>query len=211
MSHLVVQTKPLLQEAERSFALKDWSGRLIEMSGLAILSCSLSFIYQAQKEQALVAWVTPKTTGFFPPDAWEWGIDWEALWVVRLSELQAMKRATDTLLRQGAFALVVLDISTEVCDVPLSLQTRWLGLCQKNQVALLCLRGGAGDITRPLHPTASRLRESHLGSLISLRLQTERQQKAADRWQLCARVVKDKRLGPFGFFEQICHAPTGLR
>ena len=92
------------------------AGRLAELSGTgatALLTAAFGLVLEAQQAGDPVAWVTSRTSSFFPPDAAEGGVDLEALAVVRAEDTVQAARAADQLLRSGGFGLVVLDLASD--------------------------------------------------------------------------------------------------
>ena len=177
------------------FCLADFAGRLAELSGLALTpACEL--VLDAQRHDEFVAWITPRDSSFFPPDAAQTGIDLDALVVVRVPTPRDVGRASDPLLRSGAFGLVVLDLGAHAL-LPTPLQARLLGLAQKHHTALLCL-------------TDKPRGAPSLGSLVSLHAYAHRRRVASHF--ICELIVeKDKRRGPTWKHEALCHGPAGLR
>jgi recombination protein RecA len=177
--------------------VSEWSfsalvGRLTELTGAA-LTPAFSVVLEAQRLGEPVAFVGNASSGFFPPDAAESGIDLDALVVVRAQngDAAAIARAADQLARSGAFGLLVIDLAAATTAVPAPLLTRLLGLAQKHGAAMLFL-------------TAART--PPLGSLISLRVECRRKRGAVELL-----VVKDKRRAPGWTARQECRGPAGLR
>lgn len=190
------------------WSLEQVAGRLVEISGvgaMAPLTLAFGLVLQAQQQNEPVAWIARNDSLFYPPDAAEDGIDLDALTIVRVPDGRAVARATDQLVRSGAFGLVVLDLSaparaprTGGCDVPVPLQIRLAGLAHKYQTALLCLtmKGDAAP---------------SLGPLVSLRVAARRKRLADGRFSCELTVLKDKRQGPTWRYAEVCHGPAGLR
>jgi recombination protein RecA len=174
------------------------AGRLAELSGTgasALLTAAFGLVLEAQQAGDPVAWVTSRTSSFFPPDAAEGGVDLEALAVVRVEDALQAARAADQLLRSGGFGLVVLDLAwgTGEVRVPAPQQVRLLGLAQKHAAAVLALTAKGPD--RP-----------SLGSLVSVRAEARRGPGPTCE----VRVLKDKRRGPGETRREACRAPAGL-
>ncbi len=192
------------------------SGRLVEISGRespAMLTAAMALVRDAQEEGETTAWVTPRGSLFFPPDAEAGGVDLGALAVIRVPELRHVAPAADKLARSGAFGLIVLDLQGEGrrlgsrdgrrrpprdTVVPTPLQSRLLGLAQKHDIAVVFLLDKPGR-----HPS--------LGSLISLRGEATRTRIGHNRFQVEVRVVKDKYRAPGWSHTSLCHGPAGLR
>jgi recombination protein RecA len=153
-------------------------------------------VLEAQRQGEPVAWITLQERSFYPPDVAEGGVDLDALVIVRVPEARAAARAADQLIRSGAFGLIVLDLAAGAA-VPIPLQTRLVGLAQKHQAAILCItEKGSGSPS--------------LGSLVSLRVQAQRQRCADDRFSCGLTVLKDKRRGPTWTHAEVCRGPAGL-
>ena len=176
-----------------SFALENLSGRLTELSSFgngAPLTLASGLILEAQLTGETAAWIACGESSFYPPDFARSGIDLEALPVVRVPDAAAGARAADKLVRSGAFGLVVLDLAgsrsagmrTPCTMVPLPLQSRLLALASKHGTAIVFL-------------TEKNLDAPSLGSLISLRAQTQRRRAQEGRYACDVEVVKDKRHG----------------
>ena len=102
------------------------------------LTAVAALILQAQQVGEAAAWIGFGNSIFFPPDVAEWGIDLEALPVIRVTDARAAYSAGDQLLRSGAFGLVVLDLKTRA-QMPLAVQSRLAALARKHRAALVCL------------------------------------------------------------------------
>ena len=104
------------RKAPRAWNLSSLAGRLTEMSDSGAapsLTAAAALILQAQQRGEPAAWIGFGNSIFFPPDFAEWGIDLEALPVIRVPDALAASGAADQLLRSGAFGLVVLDLKSE--------------------------------------------------------------------------------------------------
>lgn len=175
------------------------AGRFVELSGsgaTATLTLAFGLVLDAQQHGEPVAWITPRESSFYPPDAAEGGIDLAALVVIRVPDRRAAARAADRLLRSGAFGLVVLDLGA-AAELPIPLQARLAGLAHHHHTALVAL-------------TARREDAPSLGSLISLRVVAERKWIAEDRFLCELTVLKDKRRGPTWTHQEVCRGPAGL-
>lgn len=193
-------TLPCEQEGPAlRWSRSELAGRLVELSswgGGALLTLAFDLVLQAQHEGEPVAWITRSST-FFPPDAARCGIDLDALPVILVPDARSGARAADTLVRSGAFGLVVLDLGADAVVAP-PLQTRLLGLASKHAAAVVFL-------------TEKPSEAPSLGSLVSLRAQAVRSRTAEDRFSCEARVLKDKRRGPGWSHREFRHGPAGLR
>lgn len=185
--------------ASGAWAFAELAGYLAELSGqgaTATVTAALRLAWEAQCQGEPVAWVTATTRCFYPPDAIDNGLDLDALAVVRVPDAPGIGRAADTLVRSGAFGLVVLDLG---CDAALSEKqlTRLLGLARKHGTAIVCL-------------TAKPDAAPSLGGLVSMRASVERDRAADDgfAWRLTA--LKDKRRAPGWQHQEACYGPAGL-
>jgi len=174
------------------------SGRLVELVGgkdSASLTLTASLLRDAQAEGETTAWVMRCRSGVFPPDLDRWGIDLEALVVVRVPDGLSVARASDRLARSGAFGVIVLDLGRDA-RVPTPLLSRLMGLARKHGTAVLFL-------TAPDAPS--------LGSLVSLRASTTLRREGDDRFVAELHAVKDKRRAPGWTHVEACCGPPGLR
>jgi recombination protein RecA len=177
--------------AEESAPL--WShfrpGQLLELSGQAPgkLSTVARLILRAQAEAEPVVWVAARNeAGFYPPDFALAGIDLRALVVVRVPCEQgahALVRASEVLLRSGAFGLLVLDFAgTAVPRGELAWQARLSGLVRRHEARVVML-------------TSSRREDPSLGPLIGLRIEPHAESQLGGesaRVLLTQRVLKSK-------------------
>ena len=200
-------------EPARRCSMTSLVGSLAELSGgprSATLTFACRLVLEAQQRAEPVAWSTDPTSSFFPPDAADSGVDLDALAVIRTEKKE---RAADLLVRSGGFGLVVLDRG-RLLDLPLPIQTRLAGLAKRHHTAIVILT----EKTR-VSPS--------LGSLVSLRADASRTQKAGDRFLCELNILKDKRYG-YGTHSEYsghlgsghpgegaqvegCRAPAGLR
>ncbi|MDH3627427.1 MAG: recombinase A [Acidobacteriota bacterium] len=179
------------------------TGRFAEISGgqaTASLTLVFQLVLEAQRQAEPVVWIGHRQSVFFPPDAARAGVDLEGLPVVWAPDDRAAARATDYVLRSGAFGLVLLDLGARP-RLPISVQTRLAGLAKHHGTALLCI-------------TEKEDRQPSVGSLISLRAHSVRSRRprpeAADRFLCELQVLKDKRRGPGWHHEEVCRGPEGL-
>ncbi len=176
------------------------AGRVVELSGIgatAPLTFACSLILDAQEQSEPVAWITQSPSHFFPPDVSEHGIDLAALALVRVPDTASAVRAADLLTRSGAFGVVVLDLGRDL-GVPFALQARLVQLARQHATVILCL-------------TEKATHSPSFSSLVSLRVETQRQHVGPDRFRCVLRAVKDKRAGPgWRIIDEYC-GPLGLR
>lgn len=185
--------------AGRGWCLPALRGRLVEISSSgtsASLSAVTALLYEAQRRNEPVAWITTGSSTFFPPDLEESGIDLDAVPVVWGPDMVQGARAADELLRSGAFGVVVLDLGAQR-DLPLAMQARLSGLVKHHRATLVF-------VTRKRRDAAS------LGSLVSLRCDGALRRSAFNRFTWELDVLKDKRQGPGWRHEEVCHGPDGL-
>ena len=198
--HVIRLSEHLRQQQPRAdsspaWSLTELSGRLSEISGqgaVASLTAAFCLVHRAQLEKELVAWIALESSAFFPPDVEQCGVDLHSLVVVRVPSDRAAARATDHLLRSGAFGLIVLDLG-ERADIAIPMQGRLVGLAKRHDTAVVCLTE---------KPTSS----PSIGSMVSLRAEARRHVDA-----IRIRIVKDKRRGPSWSHEEKVRGPAGLR
>lgn len=181
------------------WGLDTLAGRFVELSGSAssaTLTAAAALILEAQLRGEPTAWVAGRPSVFFPPDFAASGIDLEALPVIHVPDTTRAARVTDSLLRSGGFAIVVLDLGAEAV-LPLAFQTRLAGLARKHHTALLCITKKGTDAPS-------------LGSLVSIRAQVEKKRTDFDRFACEVHVVKDKRRGPGWGHREVCRGPDGM-
>jgi recombination protein RecA len=157
--------QPSLQAARGPLWSHFRAGQLLELSGQAPgkLSTVARLIVRAQAEGEPVVWVAARNeAGFYPPDFALAGIDLAALVVVRVPHEQgphALVRASEVLLRSGAFGLLVLDFADTVLPRgELAWQARLSGLVRRHEARAVLL-------------TSSRREDPSLGPLIGLRVE----------------------------------------
>lgn len=187
------------KETPQSWNLSTFSGRLGEISGTrdsATLTLTFHIVRDAQRCGESVVWIARKESIFYPPDVAELSVDLEALNVVWAGSPRLATKAADQLVRSGGFGLVVLDLGANA-NLPLSVLSRLAGLVKKHRAALLFL-------------TEKGPKQNSLGSLISIRMQTQRTRKDKDLFLCRAQAVKDKRIGPGWVHEEIGHGPDGV-
>ena len=89
-----------VRDTSRVWNLSSLAGRLTEVSDSGAapsLTAAAALILQAQQRGEPVAWISFGNSIFFPPDFAEWGIDLEALPVIRVPDGLAASRAADQL------------------------------------------------------------------------------------------------------------------
>jgi recombination protein RecA len=174
-------------------------GRVGEISGsraTAALTLAMRLVLEAQRRGEPVAWIARGESMFYPPDVAGAAVDLDALVVVRAPEIRSAARAADLLVRSGAFGLVILDLGANARVEP-PVQARLVGLAHKHHSAVVYL-------------TEKERERPSVGSLISMRVEAARVRLEHGRFLCEARILKDKRRGPGGSHEEICHGPDGL-
>ncbi len=198
MSRSIVLVREVASPEVAPWGFAGITGRFVEISGTGSttgLTLAFRLALEAQRQREPVAWITPRESSFYPPDAAEGGVDLEALVVVRVPDAKGIPRAADRLVRSGGFGLVVLDLAG--AGIPTPLQARLAGLAQKHHAALICL-------------TEKAEKAPSLGSLVSLRVHAQRKPVAEDRFACELTALKDKRRGPTWSHTEICRGPAGL-
>ena len=184
---------------EPSWQLESLLGRLVELStwrsgGALTLACGL--VLEAQQAGEPVVWVTARESSFFPPDFDAFGVDLDALAVLRLPRANALPRAADALARADAFGLIVLDLTSSALNsrtpnsrsldsrslgsstlsacsaLTPALEARLAAAAQKHQAAIVCLTE---------KPPSSR----SLGPMVSLRVHAHVERAGAEHGSSC--------------------------
>jgi len=202
--------RPEIQPGGSQWALAAIAGRLVEVTGAedtAALTMVVQLLLDAQQQGEQTAWVACTGSLPFPPDLLENGLDLEALIVVRVPDLLAGARAADSLIRSGAFGLVVVDVD-ETPRIPTPVLARLASLAQRHHTALIFLTQYRAVSRSASAGTGG---TSPLGSLISLRVRARRQRLAADRFRCWLEVLKDKRRGPTWGVDEVCRGAPGMR
>lgn len=184
--------------ASSGWKVQDMAGRMVEISGIygaARLTTAFCLVLDAQMRREPTAWVALPESTYYPPDAADFGVDLEALPVVRAPNGAMAVRAAEELVRSGAFGLVVVDLGCEK-SIPMALQTRILGLAQKHIAAVVFL-------------TEKQPEEESLSSLISLRVEAYTTRTRAG-YELNIRSIKDKQKGPGRVYQEVCCGSAGL-
>ena len=188
-----------VHDAARAWNLSSLAGRLTEVSDSGAapsLTAAASLILQAQQRGEPTAWISFGNSIFFPPDFAEWGIDLEALPVIRVPGALTASYAADQLLRSGAFGLVVLDLKAQT-EMRMAVQSRLAALARKHHAVLLCL-------------TRKKKGAPSLGPLVSLHGEGRISRTAFSRFDWQIRIVKDKRGAPGWSHTESCHGTHGL-
>lgn len=185
-----------------TWTLQSMAGRLVELSAEAKsshLTAAVGLVLEAQLDDDRAAWVTLEGSSFFPPDVVDTGIDLDAMPVVRVPDARTAGRAANHLLRSGGFGLVVVDLAGGAeSSLPVPILSRLLGVAREHDAVVLLL-------TRKAEEAPS------MHSLISLRAEAQWRRADEGDYELCVRVLKDKRGGPGWAHVEICRGPAGLR
>lgn len=184
------------------FDLAELRGRLAELCGWRtspVLTFALALVFDAQCAGESAAWITPRASSFYPPDAAENGVDLDALLVVRVPDVAGVAdaaRSADLLARSGAFGLIVLDLGARA-HVPMAVLSRLSGLARAHDLAIVFL-------------TEKPREEASLGSLISLRADARFSATSPGEFACELTVAKDKRCAGTWIHTERRHGPDGL-
>ena len=199
------------------------AGRLVELSadGESVASArtttAVSLLRHAQQSGETTAWVQPSGGFLFPPDLEHNGIDLEALAVIHVPPAPCspqgraalrhrpavaphrLCKAAEILLRSGAFGFLIVDF----CDgapAPGSeaWQGRLLGLARQHNSLVVLLT------QKPTHADS-------LGSLVSLRIQPQRQRDDDGQFVVTHEILKNKSGAPLRTSVDRHRGPWGLR
>ena len=175
------------------FALR---GRLIEVvvgPGTPALSLISLLLRRAERASEPIAWVSAGSSIFYPPDFSENGVSLSELPVVWTNGREQAFRASEHLLRSGAFGLIIVDLQQPGEMKPGRLGTlNRLAALQRVVVVFLNSRSA------PHH---------ELGSLISLRLMVDLHHAGPNRFVCRVAAVKDKQ-APAGWVQEVVFRGT---
>jgi recombination protein RecA len=177
-------------------------GQLLEISGDAPgkLSTVASLLRRAQREGEPCAWVSLREgASFYPPDFAQAGVDLAALVVIRVpltAGSYGVVRASELLLRSGAFGLLVIDFAERLPKGELTWQSRLSGLVRLHEARAVLL-------------TPSRADEPSLGPMVSLRVEPSWRVIAPARVVLSQRVLKSKLGGELKISPDVREPPQG--
>lgn len=239
---------PAAAPRKNGWCFADLAGRLVQLEGAgdsASLTFAFTVILEAQQCGEPVAWIVPRDTKtaaaqkdastaasvFYPPDAYETGVDLLALPVVRVPGVAAVFAAADVLLRSGGFGLIVADLAdawacgrlwptpwaqSQNAGITSTSLARLAGLARRHHTGLLFLTRSPAAPAQRVPRFASwtaRLPGTtggSLGSLISLHAHSRRRRIGPNQFQCGLAVLKDKQRGPVWQFTEICHGAMGL-
>ena len=175
---------PALPKQSPQWNLQEVSGRLIEISEpypVAALSFAFKLLREAQITSHSVAWIGLQKSSFYPPDAMQNGIDLKNLPVFRLQDSLQMGQVATTLMRNGAFQLVVLDLMQDQA-IPLAKLSQLNALARKHNSTVIFL-------------TQKQTDAPSLSSLVSLKAHTTRKRLTENRFRCHIHIERDKRRG----------------
>jgi recombination protein RecA len=183
-----------------TFTIANLTGRVSELSAprnVPVLSFVSLLIREVQLTNEPAVWVAVDQSIFFPPDFSANGVDLSALPVVWAPHVRDAVRAVEHLLRSSAFTLVIVDLppNTIIDQGRLGKLAR---LADLNDIALVLLN--QQDDGRPFT----------LGSIISLRMFSERKLTGENEFQCVFSAVKDKHHTPGWSITEVFHGPDGM-
>ena len=211
-----------------SWSVHSLSGRLCELAtepGSPWLTLLCRLILNAESAGEPTAWVTASRDTFYPPDFQANGVDLNSLPVVFAPDARRASRATEHLLRSGAFSLVILQIDGQ--RLSNAILGRLSSLADQYNAGLLIVT--STPVRRLRAPAAY----DTLGSLISLRMKCRVRQESAHQpypnnelvYDACngtfvrppqgtflceLTVTKDKRNGPGRVYREMCNGIAGM-
>ncbi len=174
---------PLANQTPR-WNMQEVQGRLTEISEpcpIAALSFALSLAREVHEAKQLAAWISLSPSMFFPPDAQNHGIDLRNFPVLRMDDIHSVGKASETLLRSGAFRLLILDLGKNH-GMPMARLSQLHGLTRKH---LSCV----------VFVTERQNTEQSVGSLVSLHGRTSRKSIGDGRFICTIDVLRDKVRG----------------
>jgi recombination protein RecA len=189
----------IIPDSSNIWQFDTFSSRFTELSGdksAASITLAIRLIRDAQKQGEPVAWITPRQSIFFPPDAAAAGIDLASMAVIRAPDTLGTARVAEHLLRSGAFGLIVMDLGIKN-QLPLHAQSRMAGQARRHASAIVCL-------------TEKQHHQPSLGSLISLRIHTAKKRQRQGKALCEAHFLKNKRQGPGRVHREVFYEPDGL-
>lgn len=199
---LLRETQPRREPGRTPLGDELPKGRLVELSGdgrAARTTTAVSLLIRRQAEGEPVVWVQPVGGPLYPPDLSSSGVDVDDLIVVqvpRRARAHGLARATELLLRSGAFGLVVVDL-TEGRPRGGAWQGRLAGLARQHDATVVLLTGSGAD-------------EASAGPMVALRIEPVRERRAPGRFAVEHHVLRDKLGGPRRLARDEHRAPPGL-
>ena len=181
------------------WCLKELEGRLVEISDpypVSALSFAFLLVHEIQARGECVAWVGPEDSMFYPPDVQASGINLKNLPVLRMPDRNSMGRATEMLMRSGAFRLVVLYLGTN-CRFSSASLSRLNALARRHKGCVLFITEKANT-------------EPSIGSLISLRIRTSRNRTQNGEFLCQLHTVRDKIRGENWIWQNLFFGVEGF-
>lgn len=183
------------------------NGILTELVGgprSANVSAASRLILATQIAGEQVAWVATHRAVFFPPDMAAAGIDLASLPVIWAEEpMRAGRtfagravRASEQLLRSGAFGLLVIDLAPDLI-INAAGQGKLLRLAETYSSQVLIIRQKRRD-------------GMYSGSLVTVRMESSREQSGPGRYLCTLTNTKDKREGPGWVTSEEFDGPPGM-
>lgn len=181
-------------------------GRLVELSAPAHgpgarFSTAAMLVRRAQQEGETTVWVQPTGGSLYPPDLHAAHIDLDALVVVHVPRelgVVGLGKATELLLRSGAFGMVVVDLGPTEPRASTAWQGRLLGLARQHEIRVVLIT------TKPTHADS-------LGPLVGLRVEPRRERVGDGEFVVRHHVLKNKSGGPVTPAIDRFIGPPGLR
>lgn len=181
--------------------ISNFTGRLTEWTSTIpyiYLTPLCSIIRTAQMAREPTVWISCCDFTFFPPDVAAHGISLENLPLIKVHTVKHAVRASEHLLRSGAFGLIIIDL-----PVHIFIEQGKLGklarLADLHQTAVIISTKQEGKYS------------TTLGSMISLRLEIERQCLGANKFRYTIHATKDKQRAPGWKYSEVYNGPAGLR
>lgn len=191
-------------------------GLLVELSGdreTARVSSAVSLLVRAQAQGETTVWVESAAGALYPPDLAEGGVDLDALIVVRVPEVTGnlgLIRATEMLVRSGAFGLVIVDVrDLPFARRPSSRETSPWRLSPAWQGRLLGAAREHGS--RVVFLSSKPAGVESVGALVGLRLEPRRVHFAPGFFAIEHHVLKNKPGLPYADVSEHRRGPWGLR
>jgi len=207
VDHVIKASRLIAPEGREGdpWSFDSLAGRVSELSeelSFGALTFAVELLSAAQERSEPAAWVSARSSLFFPPDLAENGIDLSAVTVVAAGNVQEAAWAADLLARSGAFGLLVVDIgrNAKITDGAMA---RLVHLARRYHILMLFL-------------TEKRRSAPSLSSLISVHAfvrstAVERPTEEAPRISVDVTIVKDKRRAPGVAIGRKYEAPAGVR
>jgi recombination protein RecA len=216
-SYIECMTRPALRlvphevrEGEGALAACIEPGRLVELSGVEGGACgrvttAIAVLRHVQAEGDTAAWIQPDGGPLYPPDLADAGIDLDALVVVHVPGAalphglcMGLCKAAELLLRSSAFGLVVVDGTA--ASWPNAPTQAWLG-----RVLGLARQHGSRVLLLTEKPTHA----DSLGTLVGLRVESQRRREPGGGFVIEHHVIKNKSGSPLHVVLDRYRGPDG--